>query len=331
MFRSSRALRTLATQRLPPIAPPTRRPLSTTTMSAPPPQPTKWDRLIRYVSARDGQVRYGEPILPANASPSPDIDALALSGQLTVTILKGATPFLAEPTGEQDSVATLLGPLTPHDVPIVRCTGLNYKAHSKQPPLIPPTPISKTPSSPRNRLRPPPEPNIIHQTQPQHQRHARARGDPGPGASAMRLRRRARDRDRQRGVQERDGGRRAHVRGGVHGEQRRLVSGLADGAGESRGAAAVEFQQVVRWVCAVGPRARESARARGWERVAVDHEREWGGEAAGDDERFVLRRGEIGQFLEYRADVAGWQRDSDGHAGGCGHGVRSAALAAGRR
>jgi len=91
---------------------------------------TKWDRLIRYVSARDGQTRYGEPIVAGGES-KPDIDALAQKGGLKVKVLAGATPILAEPTGEEDEVKTLLGPLTSKDVPIVRCTGLNYKTHSR--------------------------------------------------------------------------------------------------------------------------------------------------------------------------------------------------------
>lgn len=89
---------------------------------------TKWDRLVRYVSAKDGQIRYGEPIV---SDSKPDIDQLALDGKLTVKVLEGTTPFSAEPTGEEDQVKELLGPLTPKDVPIVRCTGLNYKTHSK--------------------------------------------------------------------------------------------------------------------------------------------------------------------------------------------------------
>lgn len=95
---------------------------------------TSWDRLIRYVSAKDGKIRYGEPIVSGD---KPDIDALAQDGSLKVKILEGAGPFEAKPTGEEDSVKQLLGPLTPEDVPIVRCIGLNYKTHSKLPfPLI---------------------------------------------------------------------------------------------------------------------------------------------------------------------------------------------------
>ena len=89
---------------------------------------TKWVRLVRYVSAKDGKVRYGEPIVSES---KPDIDGLALKGGLKVKVLDGPTPFQAAPTGEEDEVKELLGPLTPQDVSVVRCTGLNYKTHSK--------------------------------------------------------------------------------------------------------------------------------------------------------------------------------------------------------
>ena len=82
---------------------------------------------MRYVSAKDGKIRYGEPIV---SDSKPDIDGLAQSGKLEVTILEGTNPLSAQPTGDQDTVKQLLGPLTPKDVPIIRCTGLNYKTHS---------------------------------------------------------------------------------------------------------------------------------------------------------------------------------------------------------
>jgi hypothetical protein len=89
---------------------------------------TSWDRLVRYVSAKDGKIRYGEPIV---SDSKPDIDQLALDGKLEVKILEGRSPIDAQPTGEQDTVKQLLGPLTPHDVPIIRGVGLNYKTHSE--------------------------------------------------------------------------------------------------------------------------------------------------------------------------------------------------------
>lgn len=89
-----------------------------------------WTRLIRYISAQDGATRLGDPIVPSDQK-HPDIDALALAGGLKVKVLQTGTnhPVHATPTDQEDVVKTLLGPLTPQDVPIVRCVGLNYKTH----------------------------------------------------------------------------------------------------------------------------------------------------------------------------------------------------------
>ncbi len=89
-----------------------------------------WDRLVRYVSAKDGKVRYGDPIV---SDSKPDIDQMALDGKLEVNVLAGPTPMQATATGEKDTVKKLLGPLTAKAVPIIRCVGLNYKTHSKLP------------------------------------------------------------------------------------------------------------------------------------------------------------------------------------------------------
>lgn len=87
---------------------------------------TSWTRLVRYISAKDGKIHYGEPIV---SETHPDIDGLAQSGRLEVDVLEGETPFSAQKTGEQDQVKQLLGPLAPRDVPIIRCVGLNYTTH----------------------------------------------------------------------------------------------------------------------------------------------------------------------------------------------------------
>jgi hypothetical protein len=88
-----------------------------------------WDRLVRYVSAKDGQIRWGDPIV---SDSKPDIDQLAQDGKLEVNVLEGPSPVLAKANGEKDQVKKLLGPLTAKDVPILRCIGLNYKSHSEQ-------------------------------------------------------------------------------------------------------------------------------------------------------------------------------------------------------
>ena len=88
---------------------------------------TKWNRLVRYRSAKTGQVRYGEPV----ADLTTDIDQLAADGLLKVQPLEGSNWLSVTPSDEEeDDVKELLGPLTPKDVPVVRCTGLNYRSHS---------------------------------------------------------------------------------------------------------------------------------------------------------------------------------------------------------
>jgi hypothetical protein len=94
-------------------------------------QNTPWNRLVRYESARDGIIKYGEPIVPGHNS---DLDKLAASGKLRVKVLEGPTLFQVKHNGQEDEVGKLLGPLTPQDVPIVRCIGLNYKSHSRPSP-----------------------------------------------------------------------------------------------------------------------------------------------------------------------------------------------------
>jgi len=88
-----------------------------------------WDRLVRYVSATDDQIRYGEPILePTEVE---NIAQLATEGKLKVKVLEGTDPISVERTDRVDTVKTLLGPIEPKNTPIFRCIGLNYKSHSK--------------------------------------------------------------------------------------------------------------------------------------------------------------------------------------------------------
>lgn len=88
-----------------------------------------WDRLIRFVSASDGKTKFGEPILESSEA---DVAELARKGGLEVNVLEGSDALSAQPTGGKDQVKTLLGPLRPQDVPIIRCIGLNYNTHIKE-------------------------------------------------------------------------------------------------------------------------------------------------------------------------------------------------------
>lgn len=88
-----------------------------------------WDRLVRYVSASDGTVKYGQPILD---SPDVDVAALAEEGKLEVLVAEGENPLAARPGSQKDQVKSLLGPFRVEDVPIIRCIGLNYKTHIKE-------------------------------------------------------------------------------------------------------------------------------------------------------------------------------------------------------
>lgn len=90
---------------------------------------TSWDRLVRYVSAIDGEVRYGEPLITTDDA---DIAALAKNGELQVTVFNGDNALSVQSTGDKDTPKTLLGPLRPQEVPIIRCAGLNYKTHIKE-------------------------------------------------------------------------------------------------------------------------------------------------------------------------------------------------------
>ncbi|KAH7085830.1 hypothetical protein BKA63DRAFT_575180 [Paraphoma chrysanthemicola] len=86
-----------------------------------------WDRLVRYVSATDNQIRYGEPILePTEVE---NVAQLATEGKLQVKILEGTEPISAQRTDKVDKVKTLLGPIESKNTPIFRCIGLNYKSH----------------------------------------------------------------------------------------------------------------------------------------------------------------------------------------------------------
>ncbi|SPO05423.1 related to fumarylacetoacetate hydralase [Cephalotrichum gorgonifer] len=91
--------------------------------------PVAWDRLIRFV-ATDGRILRGEPILPI---PDFDLGQVVEGTGLKARVIQGDDIYdtigATKVTDEIVTVKTLLGPLAPSDVPIIRCIGLNYISH----------------------------------------------------------------------------------------------------------------------------------------------------------------------------------------------------------
>jgi hypothetical protein len=85
-----------------------------------------WKRLIRFETT-SGEVCFGD----ACVSSAEQLVASLQDGKLRAKRLRGHSPFHLEGSDEEVGVKSLLGVLTPDDVPIVKCIGLNYKAHSK--------------------------------------------------------------------------------------------------------------------------------------------------------------------------------------------------------
>ncbi|SPJ77040.1 related to bifunctional 4-hydroxyphenylacetate degradation enzyme [Fusarium torulosum] len=92
-----------------------------------------WSRLIRFLDQED-QVRLGDAV----ADSAQNLASLLEAGNLTANELVGTSLFNAKPTGKVVQVKKLLGPLTSHDVPIIRCVGLNYAKHIKETGRAPP-------------------------------------------------------------------------------------------------------------------------------------------------------------------------------------------------
>ena len=84
-----------------------------------------WSRLIRFVN-ESGNVVFGDPEIT-------DISQLNLrisEGSLVARELVGDDIWSLKPGSVTHQVKRLLPVLTPEDVPIVRCVGLNYMKHS---------------------------------------------------------------------------------------------------------------------------------------------------------------------------------------------------------
>jgi hypothetical protein len=91
---------------------------------------TPWSHLIRFVSAHDNEIHFGDAIVADDF----DIGALQnASATLKAKLIEG-NPLSEGCVVLHDKIVlvkTLLGPLTPQMVPTIRCIGMNYASHGK--------------------------------------------------------------------------------------------------------------------------------------------------------------------------------------------------------
>ncbi|EXJ74311.1 uncharacterized protein A1O5_02607 [Cladophialophora psammophila CBS 110553] len=95
-----------------------------------------WDRLIRFVSAEDDAIYYGDAVVPDEDF---DIGLPQNLSSLTAKIIVGS-PLTADCviTDKIVKVKTLLGPLTYRQIPSVQCIGGNYLSHLRELNIEPP-------------------------------------------------------------------------------------------------------------------------------------------------------------------------------------------------
>ncbi|KXH41356.1 5-carboxymethyl-2-hydroxymuconate isomerase [Colletotrichum nymphaeae SA-01] len=92
-----------------------------------------WNRLIRFVDDNDVE-HFGEP----EVHDETEITSLLDKSDLWATIYDGAGPVASLAKGQRVHVKALRPLLTPKDVPIIRCIGLNYVKHIKEGGRTPP-------------------------------------------------------------------------------------------------------------------------------------------------------------------------------------------------
>jgi hypothetical protein len=84
-----------------------------------------WTKLIRFES--EGRILYGKPEIENGRNLQECIE----SAKLYATVYEGASLHaLSTEPGELIRVEKILPLLQPEDVPIIKCVGLNYVAHS---------------------------------------------------------------------------------------------------------------------------------------------------------------------------------------------------------
>ena len=87
-----------------------------------------WTHLIRFVAEEDGQIHLGN----IDAKKYPDIGLSTFKGEKVSAQLVSGSAFDGVVTGKTLTVKQLLSPIAMHEVPIIRCLGLNYRDHAKE-------------------------------------------------------------------------------------------------------------------------------------------------------------------------------------------------------
>jgi hypothetical protein len=84
-----------------------------------------WSSLIRFVDD-NGKETFGEPCVESEQ----ELTERLSKNDLYAVEYKGDTPTSTTTRGEKIHVKALSNLFKPSDVPIIRCIGLNYIAHS---------------------------------------------------------------------------------------------------------------------------------------------------------------------------------------------------------
>lgn len=87
-----------------------------------------WTHLIRFIAEEDGQIHLGN----IDAKKYPDVGLSTFKGEKISAELVSGSVFDGVVTGKTMTVKQLLSPIAMHEVPIIRCLGLNYRDHAKE-------------------------------------------------------------------------------------------------------------------------------------------------------------------------------------------------------
>ncbi|KAM3067767.1 hypothetical protein ACMFMG_011502 [Clarireedia jacksonii] len=97
-----------------------------------------WTHLVRFIAKEDGQVHLGN----VDVQKYPDVGLSTFKGEEVKVQLVTGSIFDGVVTEKTFTVNQLLSPISLHEIPIIRCMGLNYRDHAKEANMaIPDTPI----------------------------------------------------------------------------------------------------------------------------------------------------------------------------------------------